>query len=187
MPLAHQGNHLVTTVTTGWSPDVTCVQSCAFLLSLASSARHIFFFFSDSHHVAVCLLGKWGPFAWTCCRLSVSLPMGILVVSRFRLCWTTLPGTSPPQSFSEQRFPFPLGEDLGGKLVWSQRRRVWNVLKTAERLPGSMQPHAQPANGRSARCASFSRGPSSCVWDALSLWVSLATRSPVTSDSEWLP
>lgn len=106
-----------------------CAVVCISLESGFFRSTHFFFFFSDSHHVAVCLLGKWGPFAWTCCRLSVSLPMGILVVSRFRLCWTTLPGTSPPQSFSEQRFPFPLGEDLGGKLVWSQRRRVWNVFK----------------------------------------------------------
>lgn len=58
MPLARQGNHLMTTVTTGWSPDVAYVQSCAFLLSLASSARRIFFFFSDSHHVSA---GEVGP------------------------------------------------------------------------------------------------------------------------------
>lgn len=168
MPLARQGNHLMTTVTTGWSPDVAYVQSCAFLLSLASSARRIFFFFSDSHHVAVCLLGKWGPFAWTCRRLSVSLLMGILVVSRFRLCWTTLPGTSPPQSFSEQRFPFPLGEDLGGKLVWSQRRRVWNVFKNCRTAPrvdaaGSSPTRNLPMDSPHAACLSHEgRPPAGC-------------------------
>lgn len=144
-----------------------CAVVCISLESGFFRSTHFFFFFSDSHHVAVCLLGKWGPFAWTCCRLSVSLPMGILVVSRFRLCWTTLPGTSPPQSFSEQRFPFPLGEDLGGKLVWSQRRRVWNVFKNCRTAPrvdaaGCSPTRNLPMDGPHAARLSHEGRPPAC-------------------------